>query len=79
MRSMWLGLGGVAGRDLGDPHDHLHDVADLDVGAHDAGLLGAGEERRARRPQRGAVHLEQLGVLIQVVDSSAASARSVAT
>ena len=36
-----LGLLRVGGRDLGDPHDHLDDVADVGVGAHDPGLLGA--------------------------------------
>ena len=63
-----LGLLGIGGRDLGDPHDHLDDVGDVDVGAHDAGLLGAREQWLARAQERGAAGLEELRVAVEVVD-----------
>ena len=43
-----LGLSGVGGWDLGDPDDQLDDLADGDVRADDAGLLGAQEQRLTR-------------------------------
>ena len=42
-----LGLPRVVRRDLPDPHDHLDDLGDVDVRAHDAGLLGALQQRLA--------------------------------
>ena len=61
-------LPGLAGRDLGDPADHLDDLGEVGVGAHDPGLLGALQQRLAGGEQRRAAALEQRRVAVDVVE-----------
>ena len=63
-----LDLRGIARRDLGDPHEHLDHVADVDVRPYDAGLLGAREQRLAGAEERSAAGLEELRVPLDVFE-----------
>ena len=63
-----LDLTRIAGRDLGDPHDHLHHLGEPDVLADGAGFLGALQQRFAGLVERRPAKLEQGGVAVEVVE-----------
>ena len=63
-----LGLRRVRVRDLGDADDERDHLADRDVVADDARLLGPREQRLAGLVQGAAAGLEELRVLVEVVD-----------